>query len=73
MTISQKLMLQDEDGNEVRAYTYIPEHKQKLISGRVDVTLGLPNHRLHDGRSLNENKDGTFTVVQTGQILKRSS
>ena len=71
MTITHELILQDEDGNQVRAYTLIPERKHQTIDGKTEVTFGLPAHHLYDGGSLNENKDGTFTVVQTGKILRK--
>lgn len=66
-----RLELEDEDGNPVSAITYIPIIREDTLEESF-TREGIPEHRLADGSSsLNANGDGTFTVVQTGQVLRK--
>ena len=40
-----------------------------LESSSKEGFEGLPTFRLEDGRALNRNKDGTFEIVGSGEVL----
>jgi hypothetical protein len=71
MAIFKEFQLQDEEGNVHDATTTIPVYSDPTLDHPGRKRTGLPEHQLNDGMALNENKDGTFTVVQTGKILRK--
>ena len=44
-----------------------------LVNPNAEPTPGLKRLVLSDGRDLNLNADGTFTIVQTGEIVRKAN
>lgn len=63
----------DQSGRHVVVNRYVNVIIRKPLSGPTQTADGTSDYRTSNGYHVNLNDDGTFTIVQTDEILTRET
>lgn len=70
--LRERIACKAEDGSIITVNRYVTVITHTPISGRTTSMDGTSEYRTSDGQHVNLNKDGTFTIVLTDEVLTRA-